>query len=88
METTAQHLSGTESNPTQAESRTQQPSSNLTRSQLAFVAQTIEEDSAKCNSVSSSDCDEAFKQAITRYVNKQLKSAENSWKKLKTAENS
>jgi len=67
METAAQHLLGTESNSTQAESRTQQPSSNLTRSQLAFVAQTIEEDSAKCNSVSSSDCDEAFKQAITRH---------------------
>ena len=67
METAAQHLSGTESNPTQAESKTHQPSlSNLTRSQLAFVAQTIEEDSAKCNNVSSSDCDEAFKKAITR----------------------
>ena len=85
METAAQHLSGTESNPTQAESRTQQPSSNLTRSQLAFVAQTIEEDSAKCNSVSSSDCDEAFKQAITRYENRQLKTTEIS---CKTAENS
>jgi len=36
-----------------------------TRSQLAFVAQSLE-DSSKCN-VTSSECEEAFKKAITRH---------------------